>query len=76
MRQKFLVLYDYGQGGLWAHLIADSEEQIRTRHPELVVMENPPVWMSAEEERQLVTIDIDEVKGTWLAIPPEGQEET
>ena len=71
MRPKFLVLYDYKQGGLWAHLIAESKAQIRARHPELVVMEEPPPWMSAEETRQLATIDIDHVEGTWLEIPPD-----
>jgi hypothetical protein len=26
---EFLVLYDYGQGGLWAFVRADSADQIR-----------------------------------------------
>jgi hypothetical protein len=71
MKRPFLVLYDYGQGGLWAHLIAESENQIRSRHPELVILEARPAWMSAEEESQLETIDIDDVTATWLAVPPD-----
>jgi hypothetical protein len=30
----FLVAYDYGMGGLWAVVIADSADQITTRYPE------------------------------------------
>ena len=38
MRRSFLVLYDYGQGGVWAYLLADSAEQIQTRFPSFAFM--------------------------------------
>lgn len=70
MKKPHLVAYDYGQGGLWAYLLAESPEDIKNRHPELVVLEEAPSWMTPGEQRKLETIDIDHVEGTWLAVPP------
>jgi len=63
VKLPFLVLYDYGQGGVWAFLRADSIEVIRRRFPELRVYEHPPEWMDAGEVASIentMTIDLDE----------------
>jgi len=39
---RILVCHDYGQGGLWAIVCADSAEQVRQRFPGLPVFESPP----------------------------------
>jgi len=44
----FLTAFDYGQGGLWAFVIADSADAIRQEYPELEVIPVPPPWMDAE----------------------------
>lgn len=44
----FLVCYDYGMGGLWGVLMADSRQTILDRYPELDVFASRPAWMSTE----------------------------
>ena len=70
MRKPFLVLYDYGQGGVWAYLLADSFEQIRTEFPQLRVYDQPPEWMDRAELdaiRTSMTIDIDSREHPFLS---------
>lgn len=67
---SFLVLYDYGQGGLWAVIVADSAEQVRQRYPELEVFESPPEGLSIEvvaKIREQGEIGIDDPPVGWLA---------
>jgi len=68
-KQAFLVVYDYGQGGIWAFIDARSRRDIERRFRDLKVMEEPPVWMSDEELaeiEQTMTFDADRPQG-WLA---------
>ena len=51
--ELFLVLYDYGQGGLWAYLRAASADEIRLAFPDLVIVPEPPDWMEEGEVRRL-----------------------
>lgn len=70
MREEFLVVYDYGTGGAWAYLLADTAAQIRDRFPELRVVNERPGWLTEEEEQHLrgrMTIDIDDVGNQFLA---------
>jgi len=63
MKRRFLVNYDYGMGGVWAYLMAESEEQIAERFPELMVVHRNPVWLTGVESRHLaktLTLDIDD----------------
>ena len=48
MKQKFLVAYDYGMGGAWYVMLANSREEILSKFSELHVFEyeHPPEWMS------------------------------
>lgn len=67
MKQKHLVVYDYGQGGLWAFIYADSPQQIEERYPELKVVAEVPPWMTGELRSRL------EAKETYdLDAPPSG----
>lgn len=61
MKSKFLVLYDYGQGGVWAYLLADSADEIRRAFPALRVFEQPPQWMKQQDldaVNKSMTIDV------------------
>jgi len=63
MKKSFLVALDYGQGGLWAYVQADSAEAIKRRFPELEVFRRAPDWMTPavqEELRKSQSYDLDE----------------
>jgi hypothetical protein len=62
-KRPFLVAYDYGMGGLWAYMLAESSEDIARRYPSLVVVTERPDWMDDIQEdrlRRTMTVDIDD----------------
>jgi hypothetical protein len=63
---EFLVAYDYGQGGLWAVLIAPSADAITAKYPELEVVADRPQWMDDELWERL------HGEPLWLDDPPSG----
>src|SRR5260370_4154646 len=67
---EFLAVYDYGTGGVWVYLLADSAAQIHERYPELRVVSDRPDWLTGEEDRRLrerMTIGIDDTQNKFLA---------
>jgi len=69
-RKEFFSLYDYGQGGLWAIIRADSAAQIREKYPQLEVFEGvPPMLDDATVAiiRRAGVQDISEPPNGWLA---------
>ena len=68
MKRRFLILYDYGTGGLWDLIMARSESEIREKFPELQVIGKKPEWMTLENYKELLLgmpFDIDNPTG-WL----------
>lgn len=65
MKRKFLVLYDYGQGGLWAYVRANDPEEITRRFRDVEVLAAQPPWWTAENEASTSTFDVD-APGGWL----------
>jgi hypothetical protein len=61
MKRPFLVVYDYGTGGVWAYVWAESEEQILSRFDVDVISEVPD-WLVPHK---LVTLDIDRPAPEW-----------
>lgn len=53
MKQPFLVVYDYGSGGVWAFVVARSREEIEGEFPELTVVQEPPAWMTPRERSRI-----------------------
>ena len=51
--KKFLVVYDYGTGGLWAVLYAPSEAKILKEYPFLEIMPTRPDWMGDAQFDQI-----------------------
>jgi hypothetical protein len=47
-KNTFLAVYDYGQGGVWVLIDAESPEKIESRFPDLKVVKDRPHWMSDE----------------------------
>lgn len=66
MKQRFLVVDDYGMGGVWAYLWAESESQIRERYPTLQVVHETPVWLQ-RADAELTELDVDDDSDEWLA---------
>lgn len=56
---EFLVVYDYGQGGVWAVVLAKSSSAITEKFPELRVVEQRPSWMSDEKFQRLKAEALD-----------------
>ena len=72
-RRDFMVLYDYGQGGLWAIIRADTVEQVRQRYPQLQVFEERPAFLDDEllgRIRAQCSCDVDQPPVGWLADLP------
>ena len=75
-KQEFFVVYDYGQGGLWAILRAESAEQVRRKYPGLDVFEGrPPMLDDATVSgiRRAGARDIDDAPDGGLADLPAGR---
>lgn len=69
MKERFIVVYDYGAGGIWRYLWARSRAEIEARYPRLTVVESPPPPWVAELERDapFPELDIDDdADGWWL----------
>ena len=70
MKRPFLTVYDYGQGGVWLVLLAESAAQIREKYPDLQVVEKPPPSMNEEQLEDIRarrTLDIDDEADPFLA---------
>lgn len=69
MKRRFLVNYDYGMGGAWAFVLAESEQDLVSRFPELTVVTDPPEWLTESEAQHLaetLTVDIDDPQAPLL----------
>ena len=73
MRSRFLTVYDYGTGGVWQYITADSIEQITTKYPKLTVLVEPPAWWSERPIQNLRTYDIDAEPTDFLKSLAEGK---
>jgi hypothetical protein len=47
---EYLACYDYGQGGVWLYLDAQSADAIKADYPALTVFESAPTWWTSETE--------------------------
>lgn len=74
-RSTFWVLWDYGQGGQWALIRADSAEQIRVKYPRLHVFDAAPTTLDEETIARVSRAGIQDLESTptgWLTdhLPP------
>lgn len=77
-KKTFMVVYDYGQGGIWFLMDAYSKEDIEALRPEFVVYgdDNLPSWMTPERREEFIANcekkkyhwDIDKEFTGWLAM--------
>ncbi|MDB5462843.1 MAG: hypothetical protein JWP23_1232 [Phenylobacterium sp.] len=66
MKTPHLVLYDYGAGGVWAIMIAESIDAIAGRFPLLKVVGKRPPWMDEALYEQLPRYDIGQEPDDFL----------
>ena len=65
--REFLVCYDYGQGGIWLYLDAESPFQIANTYPDLTVFEKcPPFWNEEMEKAARNNNANDPFWSQWL----------
>ena len=69
-KTAFLVVHDYGMGGVWAVIRAENAQDVSGKYPELEIVSERPGWMDdaiyADIERRL-GCDIDDPPSPWLA---------
>jgi hypothetical protein len=74
-KQQFVVVDDYGTGGIWGLIAAESADAITRRYSKLrVITIGDPAWVTAEKYSEIVSdwikpsehFDIDHPTG-WLA---------
>lgn len=59
-KRAFVVVDDYGMGGIWMLIRADSAAQIKERWPDLDVMQiGDPEWITGEE--------LAKIKKDWIS---------
>ena len=51
--RAFLVVYDYGMGGVWGFASAESEAEILDAFTEMKVVHETPEWMTEEQEKNV-----------------------
>jgi hypothetical protein len=69
-KQRYLIGYDYGQGGLWAYVLAESAQQVADRFPFVKMVPERFEWMTDAFLADLQTFDVENPEG-WLAIGDE-----
>jgi len=68
-KKPYLVVYDYGQGGVWAIINSRSPREITKKYPELKIYRRKPFFMKRETYNQIaqqMTVDIDDQPSGWL----------
>jgi hypothetical protein len=69
MKRRYLAVYDYRVGGVWALVAANSSAEITERYPVLIVNEDRPSWMTDEVYHRIAetsAFDIDDPPPNWL----------
>jgi hypothetical protein len=60
VKQRFLVCYDYGMGGRWGYVLAESPEDVAAKFPELTIVDEEPSWMT-DEDRKRFDRDVEDI---------------
>jgi hypothetical protein len=70
-KRRFLVVYDYGSGGVRAYVWARSEDEIHVGFRDLEIVDEEPEWMGGGEKALTVermTFDIVAIKPSdWIS---------
>ncbi|MBU6419576.1 MAG: hypothetical protein KGQ79_07595 [Proteobacteria bacterium] len=70
MKHQYLIVHDYGTGGVWGVINARSEQEILAKYPKVKVINDRPAWMSDRDYSDIIKkncFDIDLAPSGWLA---------
>ncbi len=67
---QFLACYDYGTGGVWLYLEAESAADLVARYPALTMIDNQPPWWTPAIEQELRSKVGDPWWDDWLSKLP------
>lgn len=70
MKREFFTVDDYGQGGIWLVIRAESADAIKEKYPELDVFDEPPEFLTSdvvERTRAKRSYDLDDEPTGYLA---------
>jgi hypothetical protein len=70
MKRPFLVVDDYGMGGIWMYVDARSAEEISSAYPELKVFDEAPTFLDEDQLTQIkaeMRFDVDQPPRDYLA---------
>jgi hypothetical protein len=70
MKREFFVVDDYGQGGIWLVIHAESAAAIKEKYPELDVFEEAPEFLTQEvvdRARAKRSYELDDAPTGYLA---------
>jgi hypothetical protein len=70
MKKRYLIVHDYGMGGVWGVMTARSGREICQKYPEVKILEVRPAWMSDANYNNILSnnsFDIDDEPRGWLA---------
>ena len=66
--RPFLVCYDYGTGGLWWWIMANSAEDITATYREVTVLDQAPPWWTDDIDREVPRREISNEPDSALAL--------
>ena len=66
MRKKFLTVYDYGTGGVWRYIYANSAKDILDKYPGLTILDCEPDWFKDRPMGKITTIDFEDPPDIFL----------
>ena len=67
MKKKFLTVSDYGMGGVWTYIFANSAKDVSDKYPKLKVLDQEPDWFDASMRMCIKAVDINDLPDSFLA---------
>jgi hypothetical protein len=67
MKQKILTYIDYGMGGIFIWVSAESPQQVSMRYPRLQILDGPPTWMDHKQVQKLESKPVYDIDSDELA---------
>ncbi len=65
-RKAFLTVYNYGMGGVWRYILADSRAEIECEFPQLQFPDKIPENRNEAARSSVLTVDISDASDPYL----------
>ncbi len=67
MKSKYLTVYDYGSGGVWTYIYANTPREIVDKYPKLQVLPDEPAWFTDQDRDITKSFDIEDEPDDFLS---------